>query len=176
MGELPVSFGLTTINGLPAHILIVHAVVVLVPLTGLAMVISVLRPSLAVRWGLTVPLLAAASLVSVFAAMNAGGWLQSQVRNTALVRRHVQLGGQLWPFVTGMLVLSLIVWWTIGRDPETSRRPTTRRAGTSRAGVLVAVLTIVVSAAAIVQVVRIGEAGSRAVWHSDSGGTNATPG
>jgi len=56
---------LTHIDGLPAHVLLVHFVVVLVPLTALAAVVCAVRPQYARRLGLTLPALGLVSLALV---------------------------------------------------------------------------------------------------------------
>lgn len=57
--------GLDLINGVPAHVLFVHVVVVLIPLTALALVLCAVWPSVMRRFGLALPVLALVSLVSV---------------------------------------------------------------------------------------------------------------
>jgi hypothetical protein len=163
--DSPDALGLNTINGLPAHILLVHAVVVFVPLAAIALVAS-LRPVTARRLGLLVPGVALLALASVVLAMNAGGWLQDHVHNTALVRRHTDLGGQLWPFSFGVLVLSLVTWWIARRTDASETTAASREHGGAVATIAVGVLAVAVSVASIVQVVRIGESGSRAAWNN----------
>ena len=41
---------MSTVNGLPAHVLLVHAVVVLVPLTSLLLVLVAVWPAARRRW------------------------------------------------------------------------------------------------------------------------------
>jgi hypothetical protein len=156
------ALGLTTFRGLPAHILIVHAVVIFVPLSAIAL-IAALRPSWAQRMGIVLPGLAIVSLLSVLAAMNAGGWLQNHVQNTALVRDHTRIAGQLWPFSAVVAVLSVVVWWLHGRQTSSDhrRRMIPSRSATS---VSLAILTVLVAVGSVVQVARIGESGARASW------------
>jgi hypothetical protein len=157
------ALGLTTIRGLPAHILIVHAVVVFVPLSALALVAAI-RPHLARRLGAALPALGIIAFVSVLAAMNAGGWLQNHVQNTALVQDHTKIAGQLWPFSAAVALLSVIVWWQRGRT-TTDQPATGHDSGSAATKVILGVLSVVMAVGSIVQVVRIGESGSRAAWH-----------
>jgi hypothetical protein len=162
------SLGLSTIRGLPAHILIVHAVVVFVPLAALALV-AALRPHLARRLGLVLPGLAIVALLSVLAAMNAGGWLQDHVQNTALVQDHTRIAGQLWPFSAAVALLSLVIWWQHGRtavDAPADEATIVADRGSAVVRVVVGVVAVVVAVGSIVQVVRIGESGSRAAWNN----------
>jgi hypothetical protein len=167
------ALGFTTINGLPAHVLLVHAVVVFVPLAAFSLV-AALKPSVARRFGRWLPGLAAVAFASVLAAMNAGGWLQHHVQDTKLVRAHTAIAGQLWPFSLLVVVLSIAVWWVNGRtvtgdevaspaEPEHSSMRAV--AGGTVTTVVVAVLAVAVAVGSIVQVVRIGDSGSKASWH-----------
>jgi hypothetical protein len=158
------AIGLSTINGLPAHVLIVHLVVVFVPLSAIFLVAS-LHPRGIRRLGSALPITAAIALLSVFAAMNAGGWLQNHVDNTALVRRHTQLGGQLWPFSAAVLLFSLIVWWRARTQQDQGARTTGRDSGAVAITAAIAVLSIAASVLSLVWVYRIGDSGARAAWH-----------
>jgi hypothetical protein len=168
----PAAIGLTTINGLPAHILLVHAVVVLVPLSALALVGAV-KPSIARRLGIVLPALAAAALISVFAAMNAGGWLENHVHDSALVRDHTRIAGQLWPFSAAVLALSVAVWW-LQRRTSGVVAPADPEGGRMLTNVVVGVLCFVMAVASVVEVVRIGDSGSRAAWHNRFSQTSTT--
>ena len=167
----------TEINGLPAHILLVHIVVVFVPLAALLAALAALWPPARRRLGVGAPLAALVALVAVPVTTNAGEALQESVPSTDLVRRHASLGDGLLPWVAGLFVLAVAVW-LLGRRSD---RPVSGRAGpagevgtvrgSARAGWLtaaVSVLTVVVAAVAVVQVYRIGESGSNAVWHGTS--------
>lgn len=160
----PTALGLSTINGLPAHILIVHAVVVFVPLAAIGLVVS-LHPQTARRLGLLVPGTAAVAVVSVLLAMNAGGWLQDHVQGTALVRRHTDMGGQLWPFSFGVLILSVVTWRLASRSMVSSPRPVNGQRGAAATVIVVGTLSVALAVLSVIQVVRIGESGSRAAWH-----------
>jgi hypothetical protein len=158
------ALGLSTINGLPAHILIVHLVVVFVPLSAIFLVAS-LHPRGINRLGIWLPITSVISLLSVFAAMNAGGWLQNHVENDALVRKHTELGGQLWPFSAAVLLFSLIVWWRARTQLTETSGSTGRETGAIALTAAIAVLSVAASAVSIVWVYRIGDSGARASWH-----------
>ncbi|MFF3890096.1 DUF2231 domain-containing protein [Streptomyces sp. NPDC001914] len=151
------------VNGLPAHVLLVHFVVVLVPLTALALVVCAIWPKAAQRLGLVMPLLALVTLVSVPLTSNAGEWLEGHVADNALVRRHAELGDGLLPWAGGLFALAVVLWWTVGRtavagDSDGPRRPT------APVRIAAAVLTLVVATGAIVDVYRIGDSGAKAAW------------
>ncbi|MGW2780191.1 DUF2231 domain-containing protein [Streptomyces populi] len=155
---------MSLVNGLPAHVLLVHFVVVLVPLTALALVVCAIWPEAARRLGVALPSLALVTLVSVPLTSNAGEWLEGHVADDALVRRHAELGDGLLPWAGGLFVLAVALWWKVGRttasgDSDVSRRPATP------VRVAAAVLTLVVAAGAVVDVYRIGDSGAKAAWH-----------
>ncbi|MDX6197390.1 MAG: hypothetical protein QOJ79_541 [Actinomycetota bacterium] len=145
----------TEINGLPAHVLLVHVVVVLVPVA--ALVLGAQAWSRPVRrWaGVGGPLLCLGALVMVPVTTHAGKWFRDHmnpdVAASAAVRRHAQLGNGLLPWVIAMFVLSIAVWW-LGRKTQRT------------AQIAVAVLATVVAAGSIYQTVRIGDSGAQAVW------------
>lgn len=164
------------IRGLPAHVLLVHAVVVLVPLSAVLLALAAALPSARARLGVFLPLLAAGCLVLVPVTTHAGGQLRELVGSNPLIERHAHLGHQLLPWTVAVLVLSLVVWWR-GRtaDPDRSdrvdlhrERRLARAEGAAAAGGLVqlavAAVCLAVAVGTVVQVVRIGESGSKAVW------------
>ncbi|KUN86410.1 DUF2231 domain-containing protein [Streptomyces griseoruber] len=155
---------MSLVNGLPAHILLVHFVVVLVPLTALALVVGVIWPKAAQRMGVVLPLLALVTLVSVPLTAEAGEWLEGHVDGNALVRRHAELGDGLLPWAGGLFVLAALVWWASGRTAASGAAGRTRRPA-APVRVAAAVLSLVVAAGAVVDVYRIGDSGAKAAWH-----------
>ena len=87
--------GFTTINGLPAHVLFVHFVVVLVPLTAALVAFSVAWPAARRRIGAAAPGCALVTLILVVVTANAGEWLKARTPPDPLVRVHAELGDQL---------------------------------------------------------------------------------
>ncbi|ARP73015.1 hypothetical protein LK07_28150 [Streptomyces pluripotens] len=158
---------MSLVNGLPAHVLLVHVVVVLVPLTALALVAGALWPSAARRLGLLLPVLAFVALVSVPLTTEAGDWLERHVENDALVRRHAELGDGLLPWALGLFVLAALVWWAARRGAaETgSGQGGGLRWSALPVRIVVAVLSVAVAAGAVVDVYRVGDSGAKAAWH-----------
>ncbi|MGW2489016.1 DUF2231 domain-containing protein [Streptomyces sp. NPDC001606] len=150
---------MSLVNGLPAHVLLVHVVVVLVPLTALALVAAAIWPAAARRLGVLLPGLAFVALASVPLTTQAGEWLERHVEDDALVRRHTELGDGLLPWALGLFVLAAVVWW--------ATRATTgsRRLNSLPVRIAVGVLSVAVAAGAVVDVYRIGDSGAKAAWH-----------
>ncbi|MEU1473884.1 DUF2231 domain-containing protein [Streptomyces sp. NPDC005760] len=161
---------LTVVNGLPAHVLIVHFVIVLVPLSALAVVAGAIWPGAARRMGIVLPVLGLLTLASVPLATQAGEWLEEHVDGNALVRRHAELGDGLLPWAAGLFVLAVAIWWTTRRSAAAQTTPGEQRtrSASSRSAlvvrVAVVVLSVGVAAGAVVDVYRIGDSGAKAAW------------
>ncbi|MFJ5925547.1 DUF2231 domain-containing protein [Kitasatospora sp. NPDC092948] len=147
---------MSTLDGLPAHIFLVHFVVVFVPLTALALIVCALSPAVARRAGLLLPVLAFVTLASVPVTSHAGEWLEDHVKGGDLVRKHAELGDGLLPWAAGLFLLAVLVWW-FAREKSARRMSTAVRIGA-------AVLCAVVAAGAVVDVYRIGDSGAKAAW------------
>lgn len=155
------------INGLPAHPLLVHFVVIVIPLAGLCLLASVAWPAARRRLGVVTPLIALAGLISVPLATQAGEALEEQVGESSLVEMHAELGDTMLPWAIGLFVVAVLQWvwfrWFAGGGAEPRIRSRTVRR-TAIVGLVVA--AVVVAVGAIVSVVVIGESGARAVWGS----------
>ncbi|MFF7754003.1 DUF2231 domain-containing protein [Streptomyces sp. NPDC007971] len=153
------------VNGLPAHVLLVHVVVVLIPLTALALVAGALWPRAARRLGVLLPVLALVALISVPLTTHAGEWLERHVDDDALVRRHTELGDGLLPWALALFVLAALVWWAGGRAPAEPGQSGGRRWNALPVRIVVGVLSLAVAVGAVVDVYRIGDSGAKAAWH-----------
>ena len=163
----------TVVDGLPAHVLFVHFVVVMIPLTALAVVAGAARPRWARRMGVVLPVTALVTLAMVPVTTHAGEWLEQRSGHGPLLRRHTELGDTLLPWALGLFLVATAVWW-IGRRtaPVTSAvaGASWQRAGWLRA--VAVVVAVVVAAGAVVDVYRIGESGAKAAWE---GSTQSAP-
>jgi hypothetical protein len=166
-------------NGLPAHVLLVHAVVVLIPLTSVLLVLVSVWPAARRRLDVLTASLALISLASVPLTTQAGEWLEHRIPRTPLVRAHTQLGDTMLPWAIGLALLALVV---LVRQRRTNRfeavsagEPATveiRDSGghhrhDQRARLMTALLglvAVVLAVGSIVTVYRIGDSGARAAW------------
>jgi p-aminobenzoyl-glutamate transporter AbgT len=153
------------IAGLPLHPLVVHAAVVLIPLTALLTIGLAALPRW--RWLLRWPT-AAASLVCVglaFLATTSGRSLEHARPGLArLVREHAARG-QLLANLT--VVLAVVVVAAAFVLPGPSALVSGRGERISRGSLADKVLPVLLVLAAVVvlvQVVRTGDSGARAVW------------
>ena len=147
------------INGLPAHVLLVHAVVIFIPVAALLTVLSALWPAARRRLGIVTPIVALIALILVPVTTNAGSWLQSRLPNAPLIAAHAELGDTMLWFVIGLFVAALLAW---GVPMLLTRN--SRQAPPPWVGVVVAVVAVALAGASVVQVFRVGESGSKAVW------------
>ena len=148
--------GPTKIQGLPAHILLVHLVLAAVPIAALVLLAAAVWPAAGRRLGVITPVIALGALLTVPVTTHAGEWLEARVAITPLIRKHVALGKEVLPWMVGLFVIALLVWlWA--RTDSAALHGTLGR-------IVVGVLAVGISVGAVQQVVRTGEAGSRAVW------------
>jgi len=146
-----------TIFGIPAHPLIVHAVVVLGPLSALGLIVVVLVP----RWRRAyAPLVAQgtiAATVSAIAAAIAGGALEESLGASGVLLEKIEAHESIAMTVPIILLVQTVLAVAV---VLLDRRDAAR-------GLVLAVSigAVVVSGVAIVQIVRAGHAGSEAVWN-----------
>lgn len=174
---------MTTIAGLPAHILLVHAVVVLVPLTALLTVLVTAWPAARARLAVPNAVLAVVALVSVPLTTDAGEWLEHNLPRTDLIRIHTQLGDTLLPWVIGLALIAVGVAVRevvaarsaarqhVGAGAPAAAPPAAAPWGGRNVTVALAVLAVVVGAGAAYTTYRIGDSGAQAVWQ----GVQLTP-
>jgi amino acid transporter len=169
-----------TINGSPTHVLIVHAVVVLLPLSVVASLVLVFVPGSRRAFGLLAVLVAFLGCLAVPMAFLSGSALRHRLPPSPLIDHHVALAHQLLP-VAAVFGLSLAAFVAVdivrrGREGQLnqvehaalSRRPGLLRHGSSRAVRATyrttAVLLVVMSVLTAVAVVRVGDSGAKAAW------------
>ncbi|WP_020658589.1 DUF2231 domain-containing protein [Amycolatopsis benzoatilytica] len=121
---------MTTVNGLPAHILLVHAIVVLLPLSALLLVLTAWLPAVRRRLAGANAILSVLVVVLVPITTDAGEWLERRVARTALLRTHTELGDTaVWAAIP-VALLALAVWW---RQREAAAAPVAGARGTAGA-------------------------------------------
>ncbi|PWJ52666.1 hypothetical protein SAMN06264364_11837 [Quadrisphaera granulorum] len=146
---------LDTINGLPVHPLVVHAVVVLLPLAVLGTLAVAAVPRWRARYAGLNALVAVVGAVLCPVATRSGEALERRVGDPGV---HAELGDQLLWFAAPLALLAVALWWLQRRQSQVagSRRP--------RAMIAAMVLAVVAALATGVQVYRVGDSGAKAVW------------
>jgi hypothetical protein len=149
---------MTTIAGLPAHALLVHAIVVLAPLTALLEILCGFWPAARRRLVWLVLALAAVNLVLTPLTAEAGQWLLSQRRSVSpVLQAHAERGDWMNYFSAALFIVAValaVLHWLEGRS---DRRRTV-------ANVVVAIVALLVGVSSIITVVRIGDSGAHSVW------------
>ena len=149
---------MTTIFGLPAHALLVHAIVVLAPLTAVLEILCGFWPAARRNLVWLVLALAGATTILTPITTGAGEWLKDQRRSVSpILQEHAERGDWMIYFSAALLVVALALvalHWLEGR----SDRP--RKA----LAIVVAVVALLVGVSSIVTVARIGHTGSESVW------------
>ncbi len=140
-----------------------HFVVVVVPVTALAVVLAASSAALRCRLGIVLPLLGLAVIALLPITTQAGAWLQARVEPTPLIGVHAGLGGALWPWTLALGVLAIVVWlWHRAQDLR--RRHPRTGAGRRAVSVVLVILALGVGGVTTWQTVLVGESGSRASW------------
>ncbi|WP_330473156.1 DUF2231 domain-containing protein [Terrabacter sp. C0L_2] len=153
------------IFGLPMHALVIHAVVVLVPLSALSAIAYVVRPGWrrVLRWPTAAG--AVVSGVSAFVAAESGEALQRRVTrvragsfDVEMLNNHVEWGDRAKLLCLLFMALTLVALWFARPPDEESPRG-------HAFDVLVGTLVVLSAVAAVVTVVLAGHAGSAVVWN-----------
>jgi hypothetical protein len=142
--------------GLPAHPLLVHIPIVLIPLAALGALALAVVPGWRRPFGPLLVALAAVALVGVQLALGSGEALEPHVDRSAILRRHTELADSLRPMMV-IFFLLLVAFILVDRN-----RPTWARRSVSVALAVAAVLSGGVTTARLAQV---GHNGARATWH-----------
>ncbi|MDF2574481.1 MAG: hypothetical protein K0S05_1393 [Agromyces sp.] len=159
-----------TVAGLPLHVLLVHALIVLTPLVALALVLIAAWPT--ARRILWIAVAAAAVLLLPLGlvTIEAGKWLEQRVPPAPLIQEHTAQGEDIVPWLIGLLGMAVVIAaWAIvelvarrRNDADAPRRPS--RTMRAVVGVVLTLAALGVGAGTTWTLVQIGEAGSRAVW------------
>ncbi|HET8642555.1 MAG TPA: hypothetical protein VFM37_11495, partial [Pseudonocardiaceae bacterium] len=129
------TFAILTIGDLPAHPLIVHGAVVLLPLAALGALLMALMPSLRRRLGVAVLLLAAAGVGAVPLATRTGDELKAALPpNNPLIEAHKQRGDELLPYALafGIAVVLLVIAGRLADRERSAAHPSTEQPSTEQ--------------------------------------------
>jgi hypothetical protein len=150
-----------TFNGLPLHVLVVHAAVIVTPVAALG-ALALVRPSwrTRLRWPVAVAIAIAWALV--WLARESGTALQMSIKDQLSVNKaavaaldvHISLADKLNSVLFTLLVVVVVFAWLLPKLPHA--------AGTVGA-VVIAVLAVLV----IGLVAQTGEQGARTAWNPD---------
>ena len=148
---------MSTVNGLPAHVLLVHFIVVLAPLTALLAIVCALWPSARRRLVWLVLGLAAATTLLTPLTTDAGEWLAHRSVRSPLLHAHTELGDTMKYFSLALLVAAALLVFVHLQE---------RRGRALKTVVLWCIVALIAGAgvSTTVQVYRIGDSGAKATW------------
>jgi ABC-type branched-subunit amino acid transport system permease subunit len=148
---------MTTLNGLPAHVLLVHFIVVLAPLTAVLAILCAVWPAARQRLVWLVVVLAATTTVLTPLTTSAGEWLEHREVGSPQLHAHTELGDTMIYFSVALVLGAvLLAYMRICERRGRSLKPAVHW--------LIAAVVIVASVATGVQVYRIGDSGATATW------------
>ena len=100
---------MTTLNGLPAHALFVHFIVILAPLTAALAILCAVWPAARNRLVWLVFSLATVVVVLTPLTTEAGEWLEDQVGRSPLLHQHTELGDTMIYFSIALFVAAAVL-------------------------------------------------------------------
>jgi uncharacterized membrane protein len=149
---------MSTFNGLPAHILLNHFVVVLGPLTAVLAILCVVWPAARRRLIWPVLLLAVATLVLTPLTTTSGVWLSTRVgAPSPTLTNHEQLGSTLIYIIAALAATVTVLAVLHVREARGVDMKLTLHAA-------VGLLVVIAAVATLVQTYRVGDSGARAAW------------
>ncbi|OBK87312.1 hypothetical protein [Mycolicibacter sinensis] len=152
---------MTTIAGLPAHVLLLHFVVVLVPLTAVLLILCAVWPAARRRLVWLVAMLAGLTLLVTPATVNAGEWLADtgKIGGSPDLDRHMAAGEYGLYMALGLAVAAALL---AGLHVALSRGGAV--APVLRLGIVVVVIAL--AGGSMYAIHTIGESGTKAAWGS----------
>ena len=165
---------LEKIFGLPAHPLLVHIPVALIPLCAVGAIVMVVSASWRERIGWVVVVLAGVTVVASQLAAGSGEAFEEALdEGSQLIRRHAELGETFVWFAIAFFValLAMMIWDTVRRRREaadTGDRGSEETSGRTVA-LLLSLVVVITAAGATYRVYQVGHSGAKAVWSEDAG-------
>lgn len=152
---------MSTVNGLPAHILLIHFIVVLAPLTALLAIVCALWPAARRHLVWLVIGLALTTAILTPLTTEAGEWLEHRTDPSPLLKAHTELGDTMLYFAIALVAAAALL--VLVHLLENRGRPL-------KSVVLwvIVALVCVASVATSVQVYRIGDSGAKVTWGQEA--------
>lgn len=144
--------------GLPAHPLVVHAAVVLLPLAAIATILTAAIPGSRRHYAPVALGLALVGTIAVGMAQGSGESLKERVDETELVEEHAEQGETVLPWAIALTIVAAGVTaapYVARRYPNLS--PTTMTA-------VLVVAALITGIGATWTVVDVGHSGAKATW------------
>lgn len=150
--------------GLPAHPLVVHAAVILLPLAAIGLIVVAAIPRARRHYAPLVFGVALLSTIAVGLAQQSGESLEERVPETALLEEHTSQGENVLPWAIAVTVVSALV----AAEPYTRDR--LRRTSPLVVTAVLLGASLIVGVGATWTVVDVGHSGAKSVWNDVSKG------
>ena len=158
-----------TLFGLPAHPLLVHVPIVLLPLVGVGAIAMAFSATARRRFGEVVLGLAVVAFVFTQLAAGSGEALQRDVQRSAALHEHVQMAGTLR--VLSFVLLAVVAAQVVLDRYQRRGNPVHRALPTATAA-----LAVVVALGTTGWLVAVGHNGAKAAWQNVEVSGNAGQG
>jgi hypothetical protein len=145
--------------GLPAHPLVVHAAVVLLPLAAIAIIVLAALPRHRHHYALVVLGAALVATVAVGLAQQSGEALEERVDESEAVEEHTEKGETVLPWAIAVTVVAAGI---AAAGPVRSRYP---NVSAKQVTAVLVVASVIAGAGAIYTVAEVGHSGAKATWN-----------
>ena len=152
-----------TLFGLPAHPLVVHAAVVLLPIAAIGLIIVAFIPKARRHYAPVNFVVALAATIAVGLAQQSGESLEGDVKKTEQVEEHADQGQTVLPWAIAVTIVSALV----AAEPYLRGRLGKVSPKVATGGLIGA--SLIVGIGATWTVVEVGHSGATAVWHDTAG-------
>jgi hypothetical protein len=153
---------LNDLFGIPAHPLVVHAAVVLLPIAAIGTVIVAAVPQARRHYAPVVFGVALLATIAVGLAQQSGESLEQRVTENALVEEHTEEGESVLPWAIAVTAIAGAV-----AIVEPLRRRFARVPGGAITAALI-VTALLAGSGATWTIISVGHSGARATWHDVS--------
>ncbi|HEU4947346.1 MAG TPA: DUF2231 domain-containing protein [Kribbella sp.] len=150
---------------LPLHVLVIHAVVLVLPLGALTGIVFALVPKW--RWVLRWPVLLlglGSALLAYVAKRSGDAFVAAVPQLEQLVQVHRTRGNLLLWFTIGFAILTILAFLLLTGPSPLAGRKGARHTRSRPVELVVSAAVVVMGVLVIWQTVRTGDAGARAVW------------
>lgn len=153
------------VGDLPLHVLVIHLTVLVLPVAAVTAIVFALVPKW--RWLLRWPalLLGLGSLVFAYVAKESGEAFVAAVPELQpLVKVHQERGNLLFWFVLAFAVIAVAAYLLLGGPSALASGKGAKATKSRPLELVVSAAIVVVGVLVIIQTIRTGDAGAKAVW------------
>ena len=157
-----------TIGGLPAHPLMVHIPVVLLPLATIGIIAMTIRPRLIPHFGWLTVVLAGIGFVGTVLAAGTGEELEDSYRAADTLKDHGELGETV-RLLAALFFVVLLAWMLFirWRNKAGEEAATAKVRKPKQIALVLAVVAILTGAVATVAMTLTAHNGAKSVWEQD---------